>query len=185
MSGGRKFRPKHQGQGPQGKAQNTQRSLSQDDVHIWNKVKRTVTPRRKGSAKSLPSQEDFASMLRLPPPERIAERKIPQSLDVNQDKKIRRGRVEIDSKIDLHDLTQALARPALVKAIIRASNRNHRCVLVVTGKGLRLEGVLRRNFPEWISQAPIRPLIATYAPAHIKHGGSGAWYVFLKGNKPT
>jgi DNA-nicking Smr family endonuclease len=26
----------------------------------------------------------------------------------------------------------------------------------------------------------VRDLIATYAPAHKKHGGTGAWYVFLK-----
>lgn len=158
------------------------RPLRDEEARVWNKVARTVTPRRKGSAKALSSssRDDFAAMLRLPPPTRKTERDMPQSLDVARDRKVRRGRVEIDAKIDLHDLTQAQARPALVQAIIRASNRNHRCVLVVTGKGVRLEGVLRRNFPEWIAQAPIRPLIATYAPAHIRHGGSGAWYVFLK-----
>ena len=119
-------------------------------------------------------------MLRLPPPERTAEKPIPQSLDVNRDKRTRRGRVDIDATIDLHDLTQSQARPALVRAVIRAYNQNFTTLLVITGKGLRGEGVLRRNFPEWISQVPIRPLIATYAPAHIKHGGGGAWYVFLK-----
>ncbi|MGB0907274.1 MAG: Smr/MutS family protein [Maricaulaceae bacterium] len=161
------------------------RNLAPEEVQIWKRVTKTVAPRRKGSAKPVPSREEFAAMLRLPPQGAVAARKTPKSLDVNQDKKIRRGRVEIDAKIDLHDLTQAQARPALVQAIIRASNRNHRCVLVVTGKGIRMEGVLRRNFPEWISQVPIRPLIATYAPAHIRHGGSGAWYVFLKGRAPT
>lgn len=93
---------------------------------------------------------------------------------------MRRGRVNIEATIDLHDLNRERARAALVKAVIRASNRNMKCVLVITGKGPRLEGVLRRNFPEWIAQAPIRPLVATYAQAHIKHGGTGAWYVFLK-----
>lgn len=119
-------------------------------------------------------------MLRLPPLERPSQRGLPQSLDVNQDKKVRRGRVVIDAKIDLHDMTQNMARPTLHRAIMRASNRGHKCVLVVTGKGLRGEGVLRRNFTSWIGESEIRPLIATYAQAHIKHGGSGAWYVFLK-----
>ncbi len=137
----------------------------------------------KKSAKPLPppsGRDEFAAMLRLPPTIKKPTRNKTQSPDVNQDKRTRRGRVEIEATIDLHDLNRDRARAALVKAIIRASNRNFKCVLVITGKGLRGEGVLRRNFPEWISQAPIRPIIATYAPAHIKHGGSGAWYVFLK-----
>ena len=77
-------------------------------------------------------------------------------------------------------MTQITAKAALHRAVIRAANRNHSCLLVVTGKGLRGEGVLRRNFPGWISDPAIRPLIASYSTAHIKHGGSGAWYVFLK-----
>lgn len=159
-------------------------SLRPEDRKIWQKVARTVAPRRrdkgKGSAKPDPTREDFATMLRLPPSERPTAKPLPKSLDVNNDKRVRRGRVEIDATIDLHDLTQNQARPALVKAVIRAYNQNFTTLLVITGKGRRGEGVLRRNFPEWISQVPIRPLIATYAPAHIKHGGGGAWYVFLK-----
>jgi len=165
------------------------RPLKPEEKTVWKRVAKTIAPRRyeKGpkSARPLPptdpTQEDFANMLRLPPDIAPAPRGLPQSLDENQDKKTRRGQVVIDAKIDLHDMTQAQAKPALMKAIIRASNRNHKCVLVVTGKGLRGEGVLRRNFIGWIGDPQIRPLIATYAQAHIKHGGSGAWYVFLKG----
>jgi len=164
------------------------RKLQPEEKQIWGKVSRTVSPRRafKGpkSAKPLPPKgpttEDFANMLRLPPLAKPSGRGLPQSLDVNQDKRVRRGRVVIDAKIDLHDMTQAMAYPALHRAIIRASNRGHKCVLVVTGKGIRGEGVLRRNFTSWIGESEIRPFIANYAQAHIKHGGSGAWYVFLK-----
>ena len=165
-------------------ARHNQPLVTPEDKKVWQKVTRTVSPRRrlrgKGSAKADPSRDDFAAMLRLPPVAKPAERAFSQTLDINRDKRVRRGRVEIDATIDLHDLTQAQARPALVKAIIRASNRNYKTVLVITGKGLRGEGVLRRNFPEWVSQTPIRPIVATYAPAHQKHGGGGAWYVFLK-----
>jgi DNA-nicking Smr family endonuclease len=119
-------------------------------------------------------------MLRIPAAEVARSKPLPQSLDINQDKRVRRGRIEIDAKIDMHDMTQNMARPALHRAIMRASNRNKYCLLVVTGKGLRGDGVLRRNFPNWIAEPTVRPLIASYAPAHIKHGGTGAWYVFLK-----
>lgn len=162
----------------------TDRPLKPGETKIWRHVSQTVSPRRrpkgKGSAKPLPSREDFANMLRIPAAEATRAKPLPQTLDVNQDKRVRRGRIEIDSKIDLHDMTQSLARPALHRAIMRASNRNKFCLLVVTGKGLRGDGVLRRNFPNWIAEPTVRPLIASYAPAHIKHGGSGAWYVFLK-----
>jgi DNA-nicking Smr family endonuclease len=66
-------------------------------------------------------------------------------------------------------------------ALHRASNRGQRCVLVVTGKGgVNHRGVLRRMFPIWLTAPDIRPLIASYAPAHQRHGGMGAWYVFIK-----
>jgi len=163
----------------------TDRPLKPGEKKIWRHVSQTVSPRRKpkgkGSAKPLPSREDFANMLRVPAAPSARAKPLPQSLDVNQDKKVRRGRVIIDTKIDLHDMTQSLARPALHRAIIRASNRNKKCLLVITGKGLRGEGILRRSFPNWIAEPTVRPLIASYAPAHIRHGGSGAWYVFLKG----
>lgn len=162
----------------------TSRPLKPGEKKIWGHVARTVSPRRKpkgkGSAKPLPTREDFAHMLRLPAQDAPNAKPIPQTLDVNQDKRVRRGRVEIDTKIDLHDMTQMKAKPALHSAIIRASNRNKRCLLVVTGKGLRGDGVLRRNFPAWIADPAVRPLIANYAQAHIRHGGAGAWYVFLK-----
>jgi len=161
------------------------RPLRSEEREVWKRVARTVAPRRypkgKGSAKSLPSREDFANMLRIAPNTSVERTRTPQSLDINNDKKTRRGRVEIDAKIDLHDMIQDEARPALSRAIMRAAKHNKKCLLVVTGKGVRLNGVLRQNFPNWINDPALRPHIATYAQAHIKHGGAGAWYVFLKG----
>lgn len=160
------------------------RPLRSEEREVWKRVARTVAPRRypkgKGSAKPLPSREDFANMLRIAPSATVERTRAPQSLDLNNDKKTRRGRVEIDAKIDLHDMTQDQARPALARAIMRAAKHNKNCLLVVTGKGVRLNGVLRQNFPNWINDPALRPHIATYAQAHIKHGGAGAWYVFLK-----
>ncbi len=162
----------------------TDRPLKPGETKIWRHVSKTVSPRRrpkgKGSAKPLPTREDFANMMRIPVGEAPRSKPLPRTLDVNQDKRVRRGRVEIDAKIDLHDMTQDLARTALHRAIMQAANRNKFCLLVITGKGLRGDGVLRRNFPNWIAEPTVRPLIASYAPAHLKHGGSGAWYVFLK-----
>ena len=55
-----------------------------------------------------------------------------------------------------------------------------RCVLVITGKGKGGEGVLRRNFLRWLEMPAARVLVSGYSEAHARHGGSGAWYVFLR-----
>ena len=145
------------------------RPLKGEEKEVWKRVTRTVSPRRypkgKGSAKPLPTREDFSNMLRLAPSTPLGSKPLPQTLE---------------AKIDLHDMTQSEAKPALFRAVVRAAKHNKKCLLVVTGKGARLDGVLRRSFPNWINDPSLRPHIATYAQAHIKHGGAGAWYVFLK-----
>ena len=62
-------------------------------------------------------------------------------------------------------------------------------VLVITGKGrpgqdegpapLR-QGVLRRQVPVWLAQPPLGPLVLQVAEAHVRHGGAGARYVYLR-----
>lgn len=148
---------------------------------------RTVTPRRrphgKGAAKPEarpgPTRDDFSAMMRLPPLRPAAPR-TSGPLGQNHDKTVRRGRVDIDARIDLHGLTQVEARRALGTALMRCAKRGGRCLLVITGKGPRLEGVLRTQLPKWLAEPDLRPQVATYAPAHARHGGTGAWYVFLR-----
>ncbi|MEO0358755.1 MAG: Smr/MutS family protein, partial [Pseudomonadota bacterium] len=64
-----------------------------------------------------------------------------------------------------------------------------RCVLVITGKGrAKLDhgpiperaGVLRRSLPMWLRQPPLAQAILDVTPAHQKHGGGGAFYVYLR-----
>ena len=162
------------------------RPLSDDDRRVWKRVTRTVRPKTKASPDTgapAPSRDDFAAMMRVPPRTPDAPPR-PGPLEPTAAKTVRRGRVQVDSKVDLHDLRLDEAYPALARALVRASNRNHRCVLVVTGKGRRVEGVptgkIRSALPGWLAGEELRPLVATYAPAHIRHGGEGAWYVFLK-----
>lgn len=159
------------------------RPLTPEDRQIWQKVSRTVSPRRKGSARPEPGHDAFLHMMRVPPITNTAVSDIQSDLEINKDRKTRRGRIVIDAKLDLHDKTQAEAWPLLSLTVKRSARRGHSCLLVITGKGIRLDGVLRRAFPVWINSPDIRPLIASYAPAHIRHGGTGAWYIFLKRTK--
>jgi DNA-nicking Smr family endonuclease len=89
---------------------------------------------------------------------------------------MRRGRLEPEARIDLHGLTHDGAYRALINFLTRARSDDKRVVLVVTGKG----GVLRESLPLWLGQKELAPLVSGISEAHIKHGGSGAFYVSLR-----
>ena len=85
---------------------------------------------------------------------------------------LRRGRSEPEARSDLPDG----AYRALIGFLTRAQSEDKRVVLVVTGKG----GVLREALPLWLGQTDLSPLVSGVAEAHIKHGGSGAFYVSVR-----
>ncbi|WP_298918102.1 Smr/MutS family protein [uncultured Algimonas sp.] len=162
------------------------RRLDETERLVWNRVARTVRPRRrphgKGAAKPEPSatRDDFAAMMRLPPLRMISTPAPNGPVPRNADKSVRKGRVEIDRRLDLHGLTRSEARRTLSTALFRSAKRGERCLLVITGKGPDGAGVLRTSLREWLRAPDLWPLVATYAQAHARHGGSGAWYVFLR-----
>ena len=116
-------------------------------------------------------------------PERL--RAAPLRMDAGQAKKLRRGAVRPEGRIDLHGMTLADAHPALTGFVLRARDEGKRLVLVITGKGrgdLAVEGrgVLRRQVPYWLAQAPLAGAVQQVLPAHRRHGGDGALYVWLR-----
>jgi DNA-nicking Smr family endonuclease len=111
--------------------------------------------------------------------------------DASGHRKIRRGKLDIDGSIDLHGFRQAQAQVELTGFLVRMRMAGARCVLVVTGKGriaqegddylMPQPGVIRRRLPDWLAGPEIRQHVSGFASAHPKHGGSGAYYVLLKG----
>lgn len=96
-------------------------------------------------------------------------------------KKLAKGRLAIEARLDLHGMFQAEAHDLLLDFIYRAHERGLRHVLVITGKGSSMgsEGALRRAVPLWFSKAEFRFLISSYEWAARHHGGEGALYVRL------
>ncbi|MBL3585751.1 Smr/MutS family protein [Rhodovulum sulfidophilum] len=99
------------------------------------------------------------------------------------------GKLDPEARIDLHGMTLAEAHPALIGFILRSQAEARRLVLVITGKGSGAEwdpafadrrGVLRRQVPHWLHQAPLSGAVMQVAPAHRRHGGEGAFYVYLR-----
>lgn len=106
-----------------------------------------------------------------PPPDRI---------EPNRQRRIVRERESLDRRLDLHGLDQDGAKAALFRFLRRAHDDGYRAVLVITGKGLSGDGVLRRRVPEWLAEAPLRGIVAGVSIADRRHGGEGALYVALR-----
>jgi DNA-nicking Smr family endonuclease len=105
--------------------------------------------------------------------------------------RLRKGLVEPDAHIDLHGMTQAVAHRTLVSWLSAAHRRGYRLVVVVTGKGnpkndenapwmASPHGVLKQMVPRWLNEPGLAALIAHVRSAHVKHGGDGALYVYLR-----
>jgi DNA-nicking Smr family endonuclease len=96
---------------------------------------------------------------------------------------LRRGRMPIDAKLDLHGMVAGDARAALEAFLSAKHARGERCVLVVHGKGEhspRGLGVLRGEIAAWLSQGAASEHVAAFATATDDDGGEGAAYVLLR-----
>jgi DNA-nicking Smr family endonuclease len=98
-------------------------------------------------------------------------------------RRLRRGVVPIDARVDLHGLGVGDARTALEVFLREKRARGEKCVLVVHGKGEhspRGQGVLRGEIAAWLSQGPASEHVAAFATATGEDGGEGAVYVLLR-----
>ncbi|PZQ52699.1 MAG: hypothetical protein DI556_02320 [Rhodovulum sulfidophilum] len=102
---------------------------------------------------------------------------------------LRRGRMDPEARLDLHGMTADRAHAALTSFILGAHASGLRLVLVITGKGRppdedyfpQRHGILRHNVPHWLSGPPLGSrVVLQVAPAHRRHGGGGAYYVYLR-----
>ncbi|MDF2367345.1 Smr/MutS family protein [Sneathiella sp.] len=114
-------------------------------------------------------------------------------LDKRSAERLRKGKMDIDGKLDLHGLTRAEAHRRLRSFITAQQIQGKRCVLVITGKGSSKQktddapfmqsekpGILREAVPKWLTAPDLRHLVIDIRHAQPKHGGSGALYVLLR-----
>ena len=113
----------------------------------------------------------------------------PVQMDYKSFKKMKRGKSTPEATFDLHGMTVAQAHSALIHFLMTSYTRNMRLVLVITGKGKfqkdtgpipRQVGILRHQVPQWLRMPPLRDKVLQVTEAHGKHGGSGAYYVYLR-----
>jgi len=113
----------------------------------------------------------------------------PVLMDAKTHARMTRGKLQPEARIDLHGMTLAEAHPELIRFILNAQGAALRLVLVITGKGKQKPddgpipqrvGILRHQVPLWLRQMPLAPAVLQVSEAHLKHGGSGAFYVYLR-----
>ncbi|WP_037314749.1 Smr/MutS family protein [Ruegeria halocynthiae] len=118
-----------------------------------------------------------------------ALRASPVQMDTKAFGRMKRGKLKPEGKLDLHGMRMDTAYPALIRFILTAQAQGKRLVLVVTGKGKDRDepgpiptprGVLRNQVPQWLSLPPVAQAVLQVTPAHISHGGDGAYYVYLR-----
>ena len=172
--------------------------LDEDQI-LWQRVTQRVTPLpgREQRLSSPPMVKQLAKAVKAaaktpqnmptlaPPSSTTAKTPSPvdlregdrAGLDGRTQRRLFRGDVPIDRRLDLHGQTAARAEVKLQTFIEDAAFAGCRCVLVITGKGA---GVLKSHVPGWLKRAPLSGLVLALAQARPADGGSGAFYVLLR-----
>ncbi len=191
-------------QKPKERAPRTGLGAGESDDDLWLKVTETVKPLKSNKITPnriiSPENSDYidsapkrTKKYKAAHPNTVTEpRKKTHELthgaapgvDKRTNQRLIRGKLPIEGRLDLHGHTRETAHRALEAFINGSFSAGKRCVIVITGKGLRLEtgdiGVLRQAVPQWLNGPALRSKVLAYSHATPKDGGEGALYVLLK-----
>ena len=95
-------------------------------------------------------------------------------------RKLRRGQFAISAELDLHGYFVSDAKDCLSDFLKQGLSRNHRCVRIIHGKGLRSKQgrpTIKSLIGNWLQQ---REEVLAYCSARRVDGGNGALYVLLR-----
>jgi len=184
----------------------------ENDAALWARIAQTATPLKKKNrvakvaAIPKPAQPPKAKVVKekaakarakpVPapaskPPSRPGHAPGAGGLDRQTARKLEKGALAVEARLDLHGMRQRDAHVALRKFLKWAQGKDYRHVLVITGKGSARQertsfyeeearGVLRQAVPHWLSHGDLAPLIVSFAEAPRSLGGEGALYVRLR-----
>ncbi|HBS48578.1 MAG TPA: DNA mismatch repair protein MutS [Rhodobacteraceae bacterium] len=119
--------------------------------------------------------------------ERLAN--APVQMDQKAFQRMKRGKLKPEARVDLHGMRLDQAHGVLIRFILSSQASGCRLVLVITGKGKHREepgpiptprGVLKHQVPQWLRMPPMAQAVLQVTPAHQRHGGEGAYYVYLR-----
>lgn len=166
-----------------------------------HQLRRAKTPQSLPSgSRNLPDR----SQKPITPDERAFAQRTPLEIgkvgetDGRTAQRLKRGKLSVDARLDLHGYTLLQARDRLLEFLSNSQSQGARCVLVVTGKGKRKSGhdmsgddahsysgpqqhgKLRVSVPKWLNEPQFRPMVLSVSYAVQRDGGEGALYVLLR-----
>jgi DNA-nicking Smr family endonuclease len=177
---------------------------SDEEGHaLWERIAETAMPLRKRKharpkpTPFKPEREHRAPKSEMARPHVKPKPKAPPpmprraELDRQTSRRLEKGHVEVEAKLDLHGMRQRDAHAALRRFLKSAQGKDYRHVLVITGKGAAQEaaksfyeeearGVLREVVPQWLSDPEFASIVVSFSQAPRRLGGEGALYVRLR-----
>lgn len=179
------------------------RGLSGEEARLWAAVARSAVPLKGRTYPPLPTPVQAkepppavapgiaaakagVALAAVRPKAEPPVRHSQHAIEKPTRRKLAKGRLAIDARIDLHEMTQQRAYDALAGFLRQAQAMGLRHVLVITGRGgsagsaFGSRGVLRRVVPQWFSGPEFRPLVSGFDSAERHHGGDGALYVRVR-----
>ena len=185
--------------------QKAQAAPPRDESEEFLRAVGAVTPVRSGKGLAPPVEPPTAAALRIETDETEALARLAElvagdgpmdladsdeyveghvpGLDARVVRKLRAGEFAWQAHVDLHGLTRAEAGGTLERFIHDARIAGHRCVLVITGRGLHSKDqlpILRESVQGWLSRGRVARQVLAFTSARPKDGGAGAVYVLLR-----
>ena len=185
------------------------RRIRDEEAALWQRISRDVTPLPRAivapEEAEVPGEEAPpppapkkikkprraapAASPKPPPPPTLPELDpvVPAGVDRRTARRLKRGQLPVEARLDLHGRTQDQAHDALQSFVEESRMARRRCVLVITGKGSVASGkggVLRQMVPRWLNEPALRRHIIAITNAPESSGGTGALYVLLKSREP-
>ena len=185
------------------------RRIRDEEAALWQRISRDVTPLPRAivapeeaeapeeeAPPPSPLKKVKARVKRVPaatppppPPPTLPELDLaaPAGVDRRTARRLKRGQLPAEARLDLHGRTQDQAHGALQSFVEESRMARRRCVLVITGKGSVASGkggVLRQMVPRWLNEPALRRHIIAITNAPESSGGTGALYVLLKSREP-
>jgi len=173
-----------------------------EDAELWARVagsarplNKRLTARKVDLPKPAPKPEAKVTPPAVKPTLKPTPKPAPtvrgEALDRGTARKLERGHLAVEARLDLHGMRQREAHAALRRFLKSAQGKGYRHVLVITGKGTDPEarrsfyeederGVLRQAVPHWLAAPDLAHVVVSFGPAPRRLGGDGALYVRLR-----
>ncbi len=173
-------------------------SSCDEGIGLWRQVVSDVTPLKKNSATAFAAGTEcdrnlqtgsMTSCLSLGSDfVKVKGPLVPLShgtlvgLDKRTGERLKRGKLEVEGRLDMHGMSQATAYRALKRFLLDKQAAGKRCVVVITGKGSRDGGmgVLKEAVPRWLNEPSLRKHVLGFDYALPRLGGTGALYILLR-----